>query len=90
MAQRKLLLEALNKLENPASKITFDDFDDEITQAQVNFTSVENQEVAAKSFGNLRQKVQPQEESDPKYFGQKITRKSLNNHYNDKGTGEYV
>ena len=89
MAQRKLLLEALNKLENPASKITFDDFDDEITQAQVNFTSVENQEKAAKSFGNLRQKVQPQE-SDPKYFGQKITRKSLNNHYNDKGTGEYV
>ena len=89
MAQRKLLLEALNKLENPASEITFD-FDDEIIQAQVNFTSVENQEVAAKSFGNLRQKVQPQEESDPKYFGQKITRKSLNNHYNDKGTGEYV
>ena len=89
MAQRKLLLEALKELENPASKIPFDDFDDEITQAQVNFISVENQEVAAKSFGNLRQKVQPQE-SDPKYFGQKITRKSLNSHYDDKGTGECV
>ena len=87
MAQRKPLLEALKELENPASTIPFDDFDDEITQAQVNFIAVENQGETAKSFGNLRQKVQHQE-SDPKYFGQKISRKSLNNR--DKETGEYV
>ena len=89
MEQRKPLLEALKELENPACNIPFDDFDDEITQAQVNFIAVENQGDTAKSFGNLREKVQRQE-SDPKYFGQKITRKSLNNHDNDKETGEYV
>ncbi|XP_066930083.1 protein AATF-like [Clytia hemisphaerica] len=88
MATKKSLRDSLKELENPASAINFEDSDDELTAAKITELTDEDTDLAdVKSFGNLRKKAFQNDEVEPKYSGNKISRKNIEQ-WSDDGESE--
>ena len=76
----------MKELENPASAINFEDSDDELTSAKITEHTEEDVDFdEVKSFGNLRKKAFQNDEVEPKYSGNKTSRKKIEEWSDDEG-----